>query len=218
VRRPVFVVRHGAALAYRAGRINNDEGQDDDLPALVRAGLVHVQFETIHPYLDGNGRIGRLLVTLLLEQWKLLSQPLLYLSLFFKRNRMEYYTLLNRVRTEGDWEGWTRYFLEGVASVAEEAVTTARDLFALVDTDRQRVLAAKPSTLTAARLFEQLPRHPIVTIARVTHLLDTSKPTATKAVNALVNSGVLVETTGRKRDRTFTYRAYIERLRVGTDL
>ena len=191
---------------------------DDDLPALVRAGLVHVQFETIHPYLDGNGRIGRLLVTLLLEHWKLLSQPLLYLSLFFKRNRMEYYTLVNRVRTEGDWEAWIRYFLEGVASIAEEAVTTARDLLALVDTDRQRVLAAKPSTLTAARLFEQLPRHPIVTIARVTHLLDTSKPTATKAVNALVNSGVLVETTGRKRDRTFTYRAYIERLRVGTDL
>lgn len=191
---------------------------DDALPALVRTGLLHVQFETIHPYLDGNGRIGRLLVALLLEHWKLLSRPLLYLSLFFKRNRPEYYALLNRVRTDGDWEAWIRFFLQGVDVIADEATRSARDLFTLVTSDRARLLAAPSGTLTAARLFEQLPENPVVTVARVTKLLSTSKPTATKAVTALVDGGILVETTGRKRDRTFHYRAYLEQLRVGTDL
>ena len=191
---------------------------DDGLPPLVRAGLLHLQFETIHPYLDGNGRIGRLLVTLLLEQWNLLSQPLLYLSLFFKRNREDYYRLLNAVRLEGDWEGWIRFFLEGVASIAKEATDTARDLFALVGADRARALAAPASSVMAVRLFEALGKHPIVTIARVTELLETTKPTATKAVNTLVDAGILTETSGRRRDRTYSYAAYLDRLRVGTEL
>lgn len=191
---------------------------DDALPPLVRAGLLHVQFETIHPYLDGNGRIGRLLITLLLEHWNLLSEPLLYLSLFFKRNRDEYYRLLNAVRTEGDWEAWTRFFLEGVATITDEATGTARDLFALVNDDRSRALAAPKSTVTAVRLFEELPQHPILTIARVTELLDTTKPTATKAVGTLVDAGILIESTGRRRDRTFSYAAYLDLLRVGTEL
>jgi Fic family protein len=179
---------------------------------------LHLQFETIHPYLDGNGRIGRLLVTLLLEEWKLLSKPLLYLSLFFKRNREDYYRLLNAVRTEGDWEGWIRFFLEGVASIAEEATDNARDLFALVSADRARALAAPASSVMAVRLFEALGQHPIVTIARVTELLETTKPTATKAVNTLVDAGILTETSGRRRDRIYSYSAYLDRLRVGTEL
>ncbi len=122
----------GAFEKYLHGR--------DALPPLVRAGLLHVQFETIHPYLDGNGRIGRLLVTLLLEEWKLLTKPLLYLSLFFKRHREEYYRRLNAVRVEGDWEGWLDFFLDGVATIADEAVASARELFGLVATDRARVL------------------------------------------------------------------------------
>jgi Fic family protein len=191
---------------------------DDGLPPLVRAGLLHLQFETIHPYLDGNGRIGRLFVTLLLEQWNLLSQPLLYLSLFFKRNREDYYRLLNAVRLEGDWEGWIRFFLEGVASIAKEATDTARDLFALVGADRARALAAPASSVMAVRLFEALGQHPIVTIARVTELLEITKPTATKAVNTLVEAGILTETSGRRRDRTYSYAAYLDRLRVGTEL
>jgi len=191
---------------------------DDGLPPLVRAGLLHLQFETIHPYLDGNGRIGRLLVTLLLEEWNLLSQPLLYLSLFFKENGEDYYRLLNAVRTEGDWEGWIRFFLEGVASIAKEATDTARDLFALVNADRARALAAPASSVMAVRLFEALGQHPIVTIARVTELLETTKPTATKAVNTLVDAGILTETSGRRRDRTYSYAAYLDRLRVGTEL
>ena len=190
----------------------------DSLPALVRAGLAHVQFETIHPYLDGNGRLGRLLITLLLEEWKLLSQPLLYLSLYFKRRREDYYRTLNRVRTDGDWEGWTAFFLEGVATIAEEAVQSARELFALVSRDRARVLAAGKASVVAARLFEELPRHPIVTITGMVKLLETTKPTAAKAIALLEEVGVLSETTGRKRDRTFTYVKYLDQLRVGTEL
>ena len=191
---------------------------EDALPPLVRAGLAHVQFETIHPYLDGNGRLGRLLVTLLLEEWKQLSQPLLYLSLFFKRRREEYYRALNRVRTEGDWEGWIAFFLEGVATIAEEAVQSARELFALVGRDRTRVLAAGKATVVASRLFEELPRHPVVTITGVVKLLETTKPTAAKAIALLEEVGVLAETTGRRRDRTFSYGKYLDRLRVGTEL
>ena len=159
-----------------------------------------------HPYLDGNGRLGRLLVTLILEEWKLLSQPLPYLSLFFKRRREEYYRALNRVRTEGDWEGWTAFFIEGVATIAEEAVQGARELFALVGRARTRVLAAGKASVVASRLFEDLPRHPIVTITGVVKLLETTKPTAAKAVALLEDAGVLTETTGHRRDRTFSYR------------
>jgi Fic family protein len=192
--------------------------QPDDLPALVRVGLLHVQFETIHPYLDGNGRIGRLLIALLLEQFGLLAQPLCYLSLHFKRHRREYYDRLHAVRTDGDWEGWTRFFLDGVATVASEATTLATEVFARIAADRQRVHAAGTSTLAAARLFELLPRHPIVTIARAMELLDTTRPTATKAVGALVEAGVLVERSGRKRDQRFGYARYLELLGHGTEV
>jgi len=191
---------------------------DDTLPPLVRIGLAHVQFETIHPYLDGNGRIGRLLITLLLEHWKLLKAPLLYLSLFFKRHRAEYYRLLGEVRKSGDWEAWTDYFLEGVATIADEAVATARDIFVLVNADRQRVLAASGATVIAVRLLEQLPVHPVVTIPGIVKLLETTKPTAGKAVQLLEGVGVLLETSGKQRDRTFAYKRYLEKLRAGTEL
>ena len=185
---------------------------------MVRAGLIHVQFETIHPYLDGNGRIGRLLIALLLEHWKLLSQPLLYVSLFFKQHRAEYYRRLDAVRTEGDFEGWLAFFLEAVAAVADEAVATIRDLFVLITSDRAKVLAAPGATVAATRLFELLPEHPIVTIGGVVEMLKTTKPTANKSVMALVDAGILIETTGRRRDRTFSYTAYLDRLRSGTEL
>lgn len=192
--------------------------RDDDLPPLVRAALVHVQFETIHPYLDGNGRIGRLLITLLLEHWKLLPEPLLYLSLFFKRHRAEYYRLLNAVRLEGAWDSWVSFFLEGISTIADEAADTARDLFVLVNKDRARVLSAPNASVMATRLLDQMPRHPIVTIPAVVKLLDTTKPTATKAIGVLEQLGILRETTGRRRDRTFSYSAYLDRLRGGTEL
>lgn len=191
---------------------------DDPLPKLVRAGLLHVQFETIHPYLDGNGRIGRLLIALLLEHWGLLKAPLLYLSLFFKRHREEYYRRLNLVRLEGDWEGWIDFFLDGVATISDEAVASARELFNLVSTDRWRLLGTETASVSALRLFEHLPRHPIVTVASVIKLIDASKPTATRAIEALAEADILVETTGKKRDRSFAYRTYMERLRIGTEL
>ena len=192
--------------------------EDDTLPPLVRAGLMHVQFETIHPYLDGNGRIGRLLITLLLEDWKILAKPLLYLSLFFKRHREEYYRRLSAVRTDGDWEAWTDFFLDGVATIADEAVISARELFALVTADRARVLRSDTTSVAAVRLFEMLPRHPLVSVASVMKLLSTSKPTAARAIDTLAVAGVLIETTGKKRDRWYSYQGYLERLRVGTDL
>jgi Fic family protein len=191
---------------------------DDALHPLVRAGLLHVQFETIHPYLDGNGRIGRLLVTLLLDHWKLLTQPLLYLSLFFKRHREDYYRRLNAVRIDGDWEGWLDFFLDGVATIADEAVASARELFALIAQDRVRVLASDKTSIGAVRLFELLPRHPILTVASAMTLLETTKPTAGKAIELLVATGVIVESTGKKRDRSFAYRGYLDRLKVGTEL
>jgi Fic family protein len=191
---------------------------DDALPQLVRAGMAHVQFETIHPYLDGNGRIGRLLITLLMEHWRLLTKPVLYLSLFFKRHQSEYYRRLDAVRTSGDWEGWLDFFLDGVATIADEAVDSARDLFALVGADRGRVLENGTASVSAIRLFESLPRHPIVTIASAIKLVQASKPTATRAVEVLIDAGILAEVTGRRRDRSFAYQAYLDRLRVGTDL
>jgi Fic family protein len=190
----------------------------DSLPPLVRAGLLHVQFETIHPYLDGNGRIGRLLVTLLLEEWSLLTKPLLYLSLFFKRHREEYYRRLGAVRIEGDWEGWLDFFLDGVATIADEAVELVTALFALVVGDRTSVLAHEGMSVVALRVFELLPRHPIVSVASVMKLVGTTKPTAGRAIDLLVAANVLVETTGKKRDRTFVYQRYLDRLRVGTEL
>ena len=191
---------------------------DNDLPPLVRAGLLHVQFETIHPYLDGNGRIGRLLVTLLLEHWKLLTKPLLYLSLFFKRHRGDYYDRLGAVRTGGDWEGWTDFFLDGVATIADEAVISARELFALVTDDRSRTLDHAGTSVAAVRLFELLPRYPIVSVAFAIQQLGVSKPTAGRAVAALEKAGVLVETTGKKRDCSWMYQRYLDKLRVGTEL
>jgi Fic family protein len=191
---------------------------EDALPPLVRAGLLHVQFETIHPYLDGNGRIGRLLVTLLLEHWQLLTQPLLYLSLFFKRHRDEYYRRLTAVRVEGDWEGWLDFFLEGIATIADEAVASARELFALIAEDRKHVLANAGTSVAAIRLFELLPRQPIVSTASIIKQLDTTKPTAGRAIETLERAGVLVELSGRKRDRSWAYQRYLDRLRVGTEI
>ena len=191
--------------------IHGDDGQ----PPLVRIALAHAQFETIHPYLDGNGRIGRLFIALLLEHWKVLPYPLLYLSLFIRRHQNEYYRRLSAVRTDGDWEGWLDYFLDGVAVIGEEAVKTARGLFSLVAADRARVLDAEGATVAAVRLFEILPANPIVSVNSVVRLLDTTKPTAAKAVEALEDVGVLKETTGRQRARSFSYEAYLALLAAG---
>jgi Fic family protein len=214
----VFVPPPPSALPELLADFEKSMHQASRTPALVRAGLLHVQFETIHPYLDGNGRIGRLLVTLLLEHWGLLSRPLLYLSLHFKRHRAEYYRRLGAVRTDGDWEGWLGFFLEGVATIADEAVASSRELHALVERDRVRVLEGGASSIAALRLLQELPRHPIVSVGLVTKLLETTKPTAAKAIDVLTEARILRETTGRRRDRSFAYHQYLEHLRSGTEL
>ena len=207
-----------AALPDLLGDLERDIHAPGTVPPLVRIGLAHAQFESIHPYLDGNGRIGRLLIALLLEHWGLLKAPLLYLSLFFMRHREEYFRRLDAVRTEGDWEGWTDFFLDGVATTADEAVASARELLEVVTFDRECVLAQGATSLSAVRLFECLPKHPIVTVASAMKLIDTTKPTATRAIESLAAAGVLIETTGRKRDRNYAYQRYVDQLRSGTDL
>ncbi len=191
---------------------------ESDLPPLVRIGLLHLQFETLHPYLDGNGRLGRLLITLLLRHFGLLSRPLLYLSLFLKTHRQEYYRRLGAVRTDGDWEGWLLFFLEGVAAVAEEAVVTARRLHAIVTQSRQRLLFREDATVFSLRLFELLPEHPILTVNRVVELLGCSRPAATKALRVLEAAEVLQALDLRKKNRAVVFREYLDHLREGTEV
>jgi Fic family protein len=191
---------------------------DGPLPPLVRAGLAHVQFETIHPFLDGNGRIGRLLIALLLEHWGVLSVPLLYLSLALKRRRLEYYDRLDAVRRDGDWEGWTAFFLESVREAAEDGVDAARRLFAVLGRDRPEVVGSPDATVTSIRLYDVLPQHPIITLSLATGLLEMSKPTAAKAIAALTQAGILREITGRRRDRAYAYDAYLKVLSEDTAL
>lgn len=190
---------------------------EDSLPPLVRVGLAHVQFETIHPFLDGNGRIGRLLIALLVEHWGLLKTPLLYISVAFKRHRQAYYDRLNAVRVEGDWEGWTRFFLDCVTETADDAVASAQRLNAVTASDRAKVSAHARATVSAVRLFELLPSHPIVTLPLSIKLLRVSKPTAVKAIDALRSAGILREITGKRRDRIYTYHAYLKVLTPDTE-
>lgn len=190
---------------------------EDPLPLLVRAGVAHAQFETIHPYLDGNGRIGRLLVTLLLEHWGLLEAPLLYLSLAFKRRREEYYRRLSGIRSRGDWEGWIGFFLQCVRESSDDGVGAARRIFHLIDRDRRALVRGTAATVTAVRLFDLLPNHPVITMPRAMELLRTTKPTAGKAISVLVRSDILEETTGKQRDRIYAYRGYLKVLAEDTE-
>lgn len=182
------------------------------LPPLVRVALAHVQFETIHPFLDGNGRIGRLLIAALLEAWDLLPQPLMYLSAYLKQHQAEYYRRLAAVRTEGDWEGWIAFFLEGVERAAQQAERAIVALASLVAADRRRLLEAPKAGPASYRLFELLPTMPRFTIERVRQQLGTTFPTATAAVKLLEELGIVTELTGLKKNRNYAYRAYIDLL------
>jgi Fic family protein len=208
----VFVPPPPERVADLLGDLERYIHAEDDLAPLLRIALVHVQFETIHPYLDGNGRLGRMLIALLLDHWQLLKSPLLYLSLYLKQNQAAYYRWLEAIRTEGDWLGWLRFFLIGVAEIADDATRTARDLYARVSEDRQVLLKTPGATITAIQLFELLPEHPIVTMPLVTRLLSTSKPTAGKAIEVLIKAGILAEVGERKRDRLYRYEGYLRLL------
>ena len=179
------------------------------LPSLVKVALAHAQFETIHPFLDGNGRIGRLLIAALLEHWKLLSEPLMYLSGYLKRHQVEYYRRLSAIRTEGDWEAWVLFFLEGVAAAAAEAEQSIISVASLVAADRRKLLQSVKASPASYRLFEQLPMMPRFTVERVRQQLDTTFPTANSAVQVLESLGIVVEVTGQKKNRSYSYQAYV---------
>ncbi len=189
--------------------------QNYDMPVLLKAALAHVQFETIHPFLDGNGRLGRLLIALLLHEAGALRQPLLYLSLYLKQHRSLYYELLGRVRTEGDWEAWVIFFLEGVEQTAQSAVQTARRLADLFAQDVARVQASGRGASTALRVLDLLRQRPLTTLRQLAPSADITFPTASKAMVALVGLGIARELTGQRRNRVFVYDAYLAILNEG---
>ena len=182
---------------------------DDAMHPLLRTAAVHLQLETIHPYLDGNGRVGRMLISLLLAHWDILPSPLLYLSVYLKENQQDYYAWLNKVRTEGEWIGWFQFFLRGTSTVASSAEQTARALYSQVTQDRKKLLAEDSTTVFAIKLFEMLPEQPIVTMPLVTKLMQTTKPTAGKAIDLLQQLGILAEVGEKKRDRLYSYKPYL---------
>lgn len=191
-------------------RFIHDAGKD--LPPLVKIALIHAQFETIHPFLDGNGRIGRLLIAALFEHWDLLREPLMYLSGYLKRHQSEYYRRLSVIRTDGDWESWVSFFLEGVVTAAGDAEKNIIEVASLVANDRRRLLQSPKAGPASYRLFEMLPMMPRFTIERVRQQLDTSFPTATVAVRVLEELGVVTEMTGQKKNRSYSYQAYVDLL------
>jgi Fic family protein len=187
------------------------------MPILLKAGLAHVQFETIHPFLDGNGRLGRLLITLLLLSEQALKEPLLYLSLYFKTRRAEYYDRLQQVRLSGDWEGWLRFFLQGVYETAQQSVETARQLLALFESDRQRIRGLGRIAGSCLQVHELLTRQPIQSIAQATGRLGINRTTIANCFRGLQALGIAREITGNRRNRLFVYDRYVALLSEGTE-
>lgn len=184
---------------------------------LLKAGIAHAQFETIHPFLDGNGRLGRLLITFLLCAEGMLSQPLLYLSLFLKEHRQEYYELLQRIRTEGDWEEWLQFYLQGVLEVAQQATETARRLVHLFEEDRKRIHKIGKGAGSALRVYELLIQKAVISIPVTAKTLEMAQPTVSSAAHRLIKMGILREFTGKRRDRQFLYPRYLRILNEGTE-
>ncbi len=188
-----------------------------DLPLLIKAGLVHVQFETIHPFLDGNGRLGRLLITFLLCAQDVIRQPILYLSLYFKTHRAAYYDLLDRVRIKGDWEVWLDFFLTGVKETADQAASAARRIVALFEEHQRQIESLGRPAASVLRVFQHMQRNPIVSIPLTAKKIGISAPTVAKSLEHMRRLGILRETTGRMRHRLFVYDPYLAILNEGTE-
>lgn len=188
-----------------------------NMPVLLKAGLVHHQFETIHPFLDGNGRLGRLLITLILCSEKVLVEPVLYLSLYFKSQRERYYSLLQHVRETGDWESWLEFFLLGVCDTATQATDTAREVLALMQEDRAAITSMGRAAGSAMQVHHYLERKPLAVISEIVQALGLSTPTVTAALLKLEEAGIAKEITGRQRGRVFTYDRYMRILQRGTE-
>jgi Fic family protein len=191
--------------------------QPEKTSALVKAALAHVQFETIHPFLDGNGRVGRLFITLLFCAENILREPLLYLSVYFKKHREQYYELLQQVRTQGDWETWLDFFAKGVRETAEAAVQTAKKLVDLFEQDRQHIQTLEKIAGSALRIHAVLQKKPIVSIAKAAQNAKLSVPAATSALQALMRLKLVEELTGNRRNRIFAYKKYLRLLNEGTE-
>jgi len=188
-----------------------------DLPILVKAGLIHVQFETIHPFLDGNGRLGRLLITLLLCAAGVLREPILYLSLYFKTNRQRYYDLLQRVRESGDWETWLEFFLAGVKETSGQATETARRILSLFESDRRKIEGLGRPAASVLRVHQVTQTSPIISIPATARKLSLSAPTVMKSIEHMVKLGMMREITGKQRHRLFVYDPYLAILNEGTE-
>ena len=189
-----------------------------DMPPLIKAGLLHVQFETIHPFLDGNGRLGRLLITLFLCAEDVLRQPLLYLSLYFKTHRATYYRLLQEVRERGAWEAWLEFFLDGIAETADQAFETANRIAALLAQDRERIVAEADRTGSVLQVHDIMRTRPFLTATAAVEQSGLTMPTVNAALAQLQSLGLVEEVTGRKRGRVFAYRAYLDILSEGAGL
>ncbi|MFP4151938.1 MAG: Fic family protein [Alkalispirochaeta sp.] len=185
------------------------------IPVLLKAAFAHVQFETIHPFLDGNGRLGRLLVTFLLCSEDVLIEPLLYLSLYFKTHRDTYYELLQRVRLEGAWSQWVLFFLEGVRETSQQAFETARRILEITEDDRRAIENAGRRRGSMLQVHEVFRKRPIIGGSELAESTQLSLPTVNAAVEALMQLGIVTETTGRKRDRVFAYERYLATLERG---
>lgn len=184
---------------------------------LIKAALAHVQFETIHPFLDGNGRLGRLLIALILSAEGMLRQPMLYLSLYFKQHRSDYYAHLQNIRETGDWEAWLSFFLRGVKETADDAALTARRLWTIFREDREKLLALSGATGSLLQAHEQLQRVPLLSASKAAAKMNVSLPTATKAMQRLQTLGIVREITGGKYGRLYAYDAYLSILSEGTE-
>jgi cell filamentation protein, protein adenylyltransferase len=191
--------------------------QPNRTSTLLKAALTHVQFETIHPFLDGNGRVGRLLITLLLCVEGVLQEPLLYLSLHLKRHRSQYYALLDRVRTDGDWEAWLMFFAEAVSTTAESAVDTARRITKLFASDRERIRDLGRGAGSALQVHHAMQTRPLASIGYLSEKTGVSVPTVTHALTGLERLGIVGEVTGRRRNRVFAYRRYMALLEEKAD-
>ena len=189
---------------------------DDDLDALIRAALIHYQFETIHPFLDGNGRVGRLLITLFLMDKGILTTPALYISYFLKKNRVEYYDRMAEVRTKGNYEQWIIFFLQAIMESAGDATSTIDELITLHDTNTSVISKLGRASKNTMLVFDYLESNPIIDIGKTAEALSITFNTASSAVRRLVDAGILVQTGGGGRNRTFAYEAYLDILRKGT--
>lgn len=188
------------------------------IPPLIKAGLLHVQFETIHPFLDGNGRLGRLLITLFLCAEGVLHQPLLYLSLYFKTHRADYYRLLQEVRERGAWEAWLEFFLDGIAETANQAFDTANRIATLLAADRERIVAEAGRTASVLQVHDLMRTHPFLTAIAAAEKTALTMPTVNAALAQLQSLEIIREVTGRKRGRVFAYTAYLDILSEGAGL